>query len=102
MAATVLMLQALATQGSATRSGTDQEATGALVCGGPDQITNALEAKHRVVNIKRQHWQTVHCVAGSSGCPGRNRTRLGNTFFENLSVFRFPVIQNRANVLRLI
>jgi hypothetical protein len=36
---------------------------------GPDQVADPLETEHRVVDIKRQHRQTMHCVAGRGGCP---------------------------------
>ncbi|MNI68785.1 hypothetical protein D3C73_1244980 [compost metagenome] len=69
MAVAVLMLQAFAPQGGASRRGPEQETPGALVGRRPDQVTDALEAEHRVVDVERQHRQVVHAVGGGRGDP---------------------------------
>ena len=55
VAAAVLMLQAFAAERRPARRRADQEAARALVGGGPDQVADALEAEHRVVDVERQH-----------------------------------------------
>ena len=51
----ILVLQAFAVERGATRSASDQEALGPHVGRSPDQITDSLEAEHRVVNEERNH-----------------------------------------------
>jgi hypothetical protein len=60
MAAAVLMLQSLAAQCGATGRGANQEATRALISRRPDQVADALETEHRVVDIEGQHRQPMH------------------------------------------
>ena len=58
----VLVLQALAAERGAAGGGADQEAAGALVGRRPDQVADALEAEHRVVDVERQHREAVDAV----------------------------------------
>ena len=102
MAGAVLVLQAFSTQRGPARSGAQQKAAGTLVGSRPDLVADALKAKHRVINIKRQHGQPVHAVAGGGGCPARHGAGLGNAFFEDLPVQRFAVTEHRANVFRCV
>ena len=69
MTAAILMLQAFAAQRSATRGGTDQEAARSLISRCPNQITDALETKHRVVDVEGQHGQTMHRITRGCGRP---------------------------------
>ena len=96
------MLQTFAAQGGAPGRRPQQETPGALVGGGPDQITDTLETEHRVVDIKRQHAQAVDRVAGCRRHPGADGAGLADTFFEYLPVGGFAVTEDRANIFRLI
>ena len=102
MAGAVLVLQALAAQRGAARGGAQQEAATALVSRRPDRIAYALKTKHAVVNIKRQHGQAVHAVAGGRSRPAGNGTSLADAFFQYLAVQRLAVAQHRANVFRCV
>src|SRR5690606_12094894 len=54
VAVPILVLQAFAVQGGAAGGTANQEAFGAAVACGPGQVTDALEAEHRVENVERQ------------------------------------------------
>ncbi|MNQ89346.1 hypothetical protein D3C85_1046520 [compost metagenome] len=69
VAGAVLVLQPFAAQRRASGGGADQEATGTLVGGGPDQVADALEAEHRVIDIERQHRQAIDRIAGAGRRP---------------------------------
>ncbi|KAG1433971.1 hypothetical protein G6F57_021818 [Rhizopus arrhizus] len=94
VAGAVLVLQAFTAQRGAPGRGADQEAARALVGGRPDQVADALEAEHRVIDIERQHRQAVDRIAGAGRGPGRDRTRLGDAFLQDLAVARFAVVQH--------
>ena len=51
----VLVLQALAGQRGAPGGGAEQEAARLDVAGRPDEVADALEAEHRVVDVERHH-----------------------------------------------
>ena len=102
VAGAVLVLQTFAPQGGAACSGTKQEAPRPLVRRGPNGVAHPLKTKHGVVNVKRQHGQAVHAVAGGGGRPTGNGTRFADAFLQNLPVHGFAVTQHRANVLGLV
>ena len=82
--------------------GADQEAAGALVGRGPDQVADALEAEHRVVDVERQHRQAVRRVRRRRRRPRRERAGLGDAFLEDLAALVLAVGEHRARVLRLV
>ncbi|MNC39962.1 hypothetical protein D3C75_886490 [compost metagenome] len=102
LAGTVLVLQALARQGGAASGGADQEATGALVGSRPDQVADALETEHRIVDIERQHRLAVDAVGGRGGDPGRNRAGFGNALFQQLAVGGLLVVQQCTSIFRFV
>ena len=53
MAVPVVMLQTFAEQRGAARGAADQEAFAARIGERPDQIADALESEHRIVNEER-------------------------------------------------
>ncbi|ETJ03974.1 MAG: Arginase/agmatinase/formimionoglutamate hydrolase, arginase family [Actinomyces urogenitalis DORA_12] len=61
----VHVLGTLTGQRRATGRGTDDEATGQLVPGGPELVGRALEAEHRVEDVDRDHRLAVGGVAGT-------------------------------------
>ena len=85
MAGAVLVLQAFAGERRAAGGRADQEAARALVGGGPDQVADALEAEHRVVDVERQHRQAVRRIRRRGRRPRRDRARLGDAFLEDLA-----------------
>ena len=102
MAAAVLVLQAFATQRRAARCGTQEKAPGALIGRRPDGVAHTLKAEHGVINIKGQHRQAVHAVAGGCSGPAGNRAGFADAFFQNLPVHGFAVAQHRADVFGLV
>ena len=59
MAVAVLVLQALAVERRAAGGAAEQEAARAHVARRPDEIADALEAEHRVVDVERDHRHVV-------------------------------------------
>src|SRR6185436_11554365 len=51
----VLVLQALARERGAPGSAADEKTPRARIARGPDQVADALEAEHRVVDVERKH-----------------------------------------------
>src|SRR5438876_5341705 len=99
---TVLMLEPFPGKCCAAGCGPQQKTAAAHIRCRPDQIANALEAKHRVVNKK---WYRVNSMC-RIGCTSRDERRhrpgFGNTFFEQLAIGRFLVIDQRVTIDRLI
>ena len=59
MAVSIFVLQAFAIQGGAASGTPEQEATRTHVTRRPSEIANALQTKHRVEDIKRNHHSVV-------------------------------------------
>ena len=70
--------------------------------GRPDQVADALEAEHRVVDEERDRVHAVRRVGGAGGDERRHRSGLVDPFLENLAVRRFLVIEERVHVDRLV
>src|SRR5579862_2184996 len=102
MAVPILMLQSFARQGGAAGGAADQEAASAHIGSGPDKVSDALEAEHRVINKKRDRIDPVIGVSGSGGDKGADRAGFGDAFLENLPVFGFLVIKKRVHIHRLV
>jgi hypothetical protein len=56
----VLVLQALPVERGTPCCAADQEAACPQVASRPGEITDPLEAEHRVVDVERDHWR-VRC-----------------------------------------
>ncbi|MNY25311.1 hypothetical protein D3C86_1590860 [compost metagenome] len=102
MAVAVLMLQAFAPQRRASRGSAKQEPASPLIRCRPDQIANALEAEHRVIDVERQHRQAMHRIAGRGGHPRTDGAGLADALFENLAIEGFAITEDRTDVLRFI
>ncbi len=59
MRGAILVLQSFAGERGASRGAADQETARARIGRRPDQVTDALEAEHRVVDVERQHRRAV-------------------------------------------
>ena len=92
MAVAVLVLQAFAVERGAAGGAAEQEAPAAHVGGGPDQVADALEAEHRVVDVERDHRHAVVGVGGARGDERRHRAGFGDALFENLAVLGLAVV----------
>ena len=74
----------------------------AHVGSGPDQVSDSLEAEHRVINKKRDRVDPVIGIGSSGGDKRAHRASFGDSFLENLPVFGFLVIKERVHVHRLV
>ena len=87
------MLEALAVEGGATSGGPEQKALCLDVAGQPHQIADALKPEHRVIDVE---WNRVTAMRGVGGA-GRDecghRTGLSDSFFENLAIFGFVIVE---------
>src|SRR4029077_6705690 len=102
MAVAVLVLQSFPGKRRASRGSAEQEAARAHVRRGPDEIRDALKPEHRVKNKKWYRVDPVGGVRGARSDKRRHRTRFRDSLFENLSVLRFFVIQQRVHIDRLV
>src|ERR1700676_2432010 len=102
MAVAVLVLQAFTGQGGAAGGTAEQEAARAHVGRGPDEVGDALEAEHGVVNEKRNGVDAVRGVGGARGDERGHGAGFGDSLFEDLAVFRFLVVHQGIDVDRLI
>ncbi len=98
----VLVLQALAVQRRASGRAAEHEAPRAHVAGGPDQVADALEAEHRVVDEERDRVDAVRRVRGAGRDERRHRAGLGDALLEDLAVLRFLVVEQLVAVDRVV
>ena len=68
----------------------------------PNEIANALETEHRVIDVKRHHWHVVIRIRCSSGGPGTKCPRFIDTLFEDLPFLILAVKHEFVRVLRLV
>src|SRR5208282_2799645 len=94
VAVSILMLQAFARQRRSSRRASDQEATAAHVTRGPNQVADALQSEHRVINEERNRVDAVIGIGGAGGDKRAHRPCLGDSLLENLSVLRLLVIRS--------
>ena len=95
---TVAVLEAFALQCGASCRGAQQESTGAHVAGGPQQVREPMEAEHRVVDEEGEHGLAPGGVGGARGGEARHRARLGDAFFQDLTVGGFLVAEQEIGV----
>ena len=96
VAVAVLMLQPFAGERRPAGRAAEQEAAAARIGGGPDEVADALEAEHRIVDEERNRVHAVRRIGRAGGNPRRNRSGLGDALFEDLSVLRFLVVEQRV------
>ena len=77
----ILVLQAFAIERCSPGGTTDQEPFGSHIGGGPNQVTDSLEAKHAVVDEERNHVDAVFAVRSTSGVERTHRTGFADAFF---------------------
>src|SRR5712691_3663884 len=98
----VLMLEPFPGERSTTSRGAQQKTAAAHIRRRPNQIANALEAKHGVVNEERNRIDTMGGIGGTSGDKRRHRPGFGNPFLEELAVCGFLVIDQGVTINRLV
>src|SRR5215472_10379532 len=98
----VLVLQAFPGERGPSSGAADEESARAHIGCGPDQVTDALESKHRVINEEGDRVDAVVRVRGACRDERAHRAGFGDAFFEDLAVFRFLVVEERIHVDWLI
>ena len=96
------MLQALARERRAPGRAADQEAARLHVAASPDEVADALETEHRVIDIERHHRHVMIRVRRARRNPGTKRAGLVDALFENLALLVLAVIHQLARILRLV
>src|SRR5258707_847231 len=102
VAIAVLVLQTFARKRGAASGAAEQEAACAHIGGGPDKISDALEAEHGVVDEKGNGVDAVRGVRRARGYEGGHGAGFGDSLFENLAVLRFLVIHQGVDIDRLV
>ena len=101
-AVAILVLQALACERGSAGSSADQEAARLLVAAGPDEIADALEAEHRVIDVKRHHLFVVIGVRRACRKPGAERATFIDAFFEDLAFLVLAVVHQLTGIFGLV
>src|ERR1700688_83459 len=96
------MLQTFSRARGAAGSSSEEETTGAHVRGGPDEIGDALETEHGVINKKWNGVDAVRGIGRARGDEGSHGAGFGNSLFEDLTVFCFLVIQEGVHIDGLV
>src|SRR5262249_6254771 len=96
------MLQSFSGKGGATGSTSDEEATRTHISGCPNEVADALEAKHGVVNEKRNCVNPVIRIGRTGGNKRAHRSGFGDSLFKNLPILGFLVIKEGRHIDCLI
>ena len=98
----VLMLQAFAVEGRATRGTTEQKSFAHHVATGPDHVSYPLKTEHGIEDIKRNHRQSVIGISRSRRQERSHGTCFANAFLQNPSVRSLFVRRERSRIDGLI
>src|SRR6266853_3772581 len=98
----VLVLQAFSGERGATGGAAEEEAACTHIGRGPDEIGDALEAEHRVVDKERNGVDAVGGVGRARGDEGGHGAGFGDSLFKDLAVFGFLVVHQGVDIDRLI
>src|SRR6267142_294380 len=102
VAVAILVLQAFAGERGAAGGAAEKEASRAHIGSGPDEVGDALETEHRVVDEKRNGIDAVSSVGGARGDERGHGAGFSDSLFEDLAVFGFLVVHQGVDVDRLI
>ncbi len=86
------MLQTFSRECGAAGGPTQEETAGAHVCRSPDEIGDALEAEHGVINKKWNGVDAVGSIGGAGGDERSHRAGFSNPLFKDLAVLGFLVV----------
>ena len=92
------VLQTLAGERGAPRGGTQHEAAGHLVGGGPEAVTGALEAEHRVEDVDGDHRLVVRRVGRADRGERRGGAGLVDALVQDLALLALLVGQHQLGV----
>src|SRR5690348_14548440 len=98
----VLVLQALSGEGRASGRRAEQEAARLNVTGRPDEVADALEAEHRVVDVERHHVDAVVAVSRTGGNPRAQCASLVDALLDHLSLLVLAVGHQGFRILRRV
>ena len=102
VAVAVLVLEPFARQRGPSRRGADQESLAAHVARGPDQVADALQAEHGIVDEEGDGIDVVGGVGRTGGDEGRHGARFRYALFQQLAVLGLAVVQERFTVHRVV
>ena len=102
MTVSVLMLKSFACQRGSSCCTAHKETFGSHIGSSPYKVADALKSEHRVIHKERHHVDAVRRISSTCRYKRRHGAGLGNSFFENLSVFGFFVIKQQFLVNRLV
>src|ERR1700722_5082719 len=102
MAMPILMLQSFPSQRGSSRRASNQKAATAHIRSRPNQVANALQSEHRVINEEGNRINAVIGISGAGRDKRAHRPGLRNSLFQNLTVLRLLVIKERVHIDRLV
>src|SRR5439155_18842742 len=89
----ILVLQAFAREGGSSGRAAAKKALASSVAERPDEIAHALESEHGIVDEERDHLRAIIRISRARRGERRNRTSLGDAFFQDVAVSRLLVVQ---------
>src|ERR1700728_5413232 len=95
------MLQAFTGQSGPPSSSSDEKSAATHVGRAPDQIADALEAEHRVINEEGNRVDAVVGIGRARRDKRAHRAGFRTALLNNLSIFRFLVVEERVHLHRL-
>ncbi len=98
----ILVLEPLPVERGPSRRGAQEESLGLDVSRQPDQVPDALEAEHGIVNIERHHVDCLGRIGRSCRNERRHCPRLGDAFLEDLALLGLFVIEEGLHIDWLI
>src|SRR5438132_9708038 len=98
MAVAILMLQTFARKRRSSSRAAEQKSARAHIGCGPDEVRNALESEHRVVDEEWNRIDAVRRIGGARRDARSHRAGFRNALLENLSVLRFLVIEQSVYI----
>src|SRR5688572_25201730 len=98
----VLMLKTFTEQRRPSGGSAQHEALAARVGKRPDEIPDALEPEHRVIDKERNHGHAVVRIRCAGSREAGHRSRFGYTFLENLAILRLAIVHDHIPIDRRI